>query len=110
MKAESNAAIFTPQEMIYAICVMVTGKLLFGFILGSIASTLANLDTQRVLFEEKLIALKVYNILLLPHAWNHKQLHKRSAFEYILKKSDRQNKINIHNSQIMSLMVLRLGD
>ena len=48
--------------MIYAISVMVIGKLLFGFILGSIASTLANLDTQRVLFEEKLIALKVWLI------------------------------------------------
>ena len=47
------------QEMIYAIAVMVAGKLNFGFILGSIASTLANLDTQRVLFEEKLSALKV---------------------------------------------------
>ena len=45
--------------MIYAIAVMVAGKLIFGFILGSIASTLANLDTQRVLFEEKLSALKV---------------------------------------------------
>ena len=49
------------QEMIYAIAVMVAGKLIFGFILGSIASTLANLDTQRVLFEEKLSALKVTN-------------------------------------------------
>ena len=46
-------------EMIYAIAVMVAGKLIFGFILGSIASTLANMDTQRVLFEEKLNALKV---------------------------------------------------
>ena len=45
--------------MIYAIAVMVAGKLIFGFILGSIASTLANMDTQRVLFEEKLNALKV---------------------------------------------------
>ena len=45
--------------MIYAIAVMVAGKLIFGFILGSIASTLANLDTQRVQFEEKLSALKV---------------------------------------------------
>ena len=45
--------------MLYAIAVMVFGKLLFGFILGSIASALANLDTQRVLFEEKLFALKV---------------------------------------------------
>ena len=48
--------------MIYAVGVMVVGKLLFGFILGSIASTLANLDTQRVLFEEKLNALKVNRI------------------------------------------------
>ena len=48
--------------MIYAIAVMVAGKLIFGFILGSIASTLANLDTQRVLFEEKLSALKVIDI------------------------------------------------
>ena len=47
------------QEMLYAVAVMLVGKLLFGFILGSIASTLANLDTQRVLFEEKLNALKV---------------------------------------------------
>lgn len=47
------------REMIYSIAVMVAGKLIFGFILGSIASTLANLDAQRVLFEEKLNALKV---------------------------------------------------
>ena len=46
-------------EMVYAIGVMVFGKLLFGFILGSIASTLANLETQRVMFEEKLNAVKV---------------------------------------------------
>ena len=45
--------------MLYAIAVMVVGKLLFGFILGSIASTFANLDSQRVFFEEKLSALKV---------------------------------------------------
>jgi len=45
--------------MLYAIAVMVLGKLLCGVILGSIASTLANLDSQRVLFEEKLSALKV---------------------------------------------------
>ena len=47
------------REVIYAIAVMILGKLLFGFLLGSIASALANLDTQRVLFEEKLNALKV---------------------------------------------------
>ena len=58
-KAIIHAYIYHNQEMLYAIAVMVFGKLLFGFILGSIASTLANLDTQRVLFEEKLFALKV---------------------------------------------------
>ena len=47
------------QEMIYATAVMVFGKLMFGFILGSIASTLANLESQRVLFEEKLESVKV---------------------------------------------------
>ena len=47
------------QEMLYAIATMILGKLLYGFVLGSIASTLANLDTGRVMFEEKLSALKV---------------------------------------------------
>lgn len=47
------------QEIIYATLVMVVGKLMFGFILGSIASTLANLEMQRVMFEEKLSSIKV---------------------------------------------------
>ena len=64
------------QEMIYAICVMVIGKLLFGFILGSIASTLANLDTQRVLFEEKFIALKV----CIKKTWTF--LKKKNSLEF----------------------------
>ena len=53
------------QEMIYATAIMIYGKLLFGFILGSIASTLANLETQRVMFEEKLNAIKVICIHIL---------------------------------------------
>ena len=47
------------QEIIYATLVMIIGKLMFGFILGSIASTLANLEMQRVMFEEKLSSVKV---------------------------------------------------
>lgn len=43
---------------VFASAVMVVGKLLFGFILGSIASTLANLETQKVQYEEKLTAIK----------------------------------------------------
>ena len=46
-------------EMVYASAVMVIGKLLFGFILGSIVSTLANLETEKVLFEDKLNTIKV---------------------------------------------------
>ena len=47
-------------EMVYAIPVMVAGQVLFGFVLGSIASTLANFDKPRVLFEDKFNALKVF--------------------------------------------------
>ena len=39
--------------------VMVTGKLIFGFILGNIASTLANAESERVSYDEKLRAVKV---------------------------------------------------
>jgi len=46
-------------EMVYAIVVMVFGKLLFGFIMGTVASTLANLEIGRVIFEDKLKAFKV---------------------------------------------------
>lgn len=38
---------------------MVFGKLLFGFILGNIASTLANAEIRRVKYEEKLGAIQV---------------------------------------------------
>ena len=38
---------------------MVFGKLLFGFILGNIASTLANAEVRRVKYEEKLGAIQV---------------------------------------------------
>lgn len=46
-------------EMVYATGVMILGRLMFGFILGTVASTLANLDMPRVLFEDKLNTLKV---------------------------------------------------
>ena len=38
---------------------MVVGKLLFGFVLGSITSTLANADSQKVQYDEKVQAVKV---------------------------------------------------
>ena len=38
---------------------MAFGKLFFGFILGNIASTLANAEIRRVKYEEKLGAIQV---------------------------------------------------
>ena len=32
---------------------MLLGKITFGFVLGNIASTMANMETLRVLFEER---------------------------------------------------------
>lgn len=40
-------------EMIIASMVMLLGKITFGFVLGNIASTMANMETLRVLFEER---------------------------------------------------------
>ena len=40
-------------EMVVASLVMLFGKMVFGFMLGNIASTLANMDTLRVLCEAR---------------------------------------------------------
>ena len=50
---------FIPIFLAFASCVMIFGKLLFGFILGNVASTLANAEIQRVKYEEKLGAIQV---------------------------------------------------
>ena len=52
---------------VYASLVMITGKVLFGFILGNIASTLANAEVGRVHYEEKLGTVQV-----LSHALHFK--------------------------------------
>ncbi|XP_022094111.1 uncharacterized protein LOC110981133 isoform X3 [Acanthaster planci] len=49
----------SPMEMIFASLVMVIGQLLFGSILGNIASTLANEESGRVAYEQRLSAVKV---------------------------------------------------
>ncbi|XP_058949071.2 uncharacterized protein [Pocillopora verrucosa] len=48
------------SEMALASFVMIFGKLLFGFILGNIASTLANAEIRRVKYEEKLDAIQAH--------------------------------------------------
>lgn len=53
---------FSPVFAALASFVMVFGKLLFGFILGNIASTLANAEIRRVKYEEKLGAIQVCHL------------------------------------------------
>lgn len=45
-------------ERVFAMIVMVFGKLLFGFVLGNVASTLANAESLRVRFEERFSAVQ----------------------------------------------------
>nr|XP_054756976.1 uncharacterized protein LOC129263078 [Lytechinus pictus] len=49
---------YSVPELIFASMVMVFGKLLFGWVLGNIASTLANEESGRVSYEERLAAVK----------------------------------------------------
>ncbi|XP_035668949.1 uncharacterized protein LOC118411052 [Branchiostoma floridae] len=51
---------FSPAEMICAAVVMVFGKMMFGLVLGNIASTLSNTEAFKVSFEEKLKATKAH--------------------------------------------------
>jgi len=46
------------QFSVFATVVMVFGKLLFGFVLGNVASTMANVEMLRVLFEERFTAIQ----------------------------------------------------
>ena len=39
---------------------MVWGKLIFGFVLGSVASTMANVEALRVKFEERFFAVQAH--------------------------------------------------
>ncbi|XP_063956559.1 cyclic nucleotide-gated cation channel-like [Lytechinus pictus] len=50
--------VYSVPELIFASMVMVFGKLLFGWVLGNIASTLANEESGRVSYEERLAAVK----------------------------------------------------
>ena len=47
-------------EMVFAATVMVFGKILFGFVLGNVASTMSNMKVLRVAFEEKFAAMLEY--------------------------------------------------
>jgi len=45
--------------MIVSSCVMIIGKLMFGFILGNVASEIFNWNKNLIQFKEKIIAIKV---------------------------------------------------
>ena len=46
--------------IVFAVIVMVWGKLIFGFVLGSVASTIANVEALRVKFEERFFAVQAH--------------------------------------------------
>lgn len=48
----------TDAERIFSIVAMIAGKLLYSFVLGNIASTLANADYLRVRYKEKMAAIE----------------------------------------------------
>ena len=54
---------FFPFFTALASIVMVFGKMFFGFILGNIASTLANAEIRRVKYEDKLGAIQVCYVI-----------------------------------------------
>ena len=47
-----------PYEMVTAVLFMIAGVLFFGYIVASIAANLANADTQRSMFQEKVNGIK----------------------------------------------------
>ena len=59
-------------EMWFAVFVMISGKMLFGLILASIAATLSNLEVEQVQYTHKLDAIRVrvqkyYSKEFFPH-------------------------------------------
>ena len=62
---------------------MVTGKLMFGFILGNIASTLANAEAVRVLYDAKLTAIRVRCIFVCLFGFNVTFKHLRSYHDVL---------------------------
>ncbi|XP_066270665.1 cyclic nucleotide-gated channel alpha-2-like [Branchiostoma lanceolatum] len=72
---------FSPVEMICAAVVMVFGKMMFGFVLGNVASTLSNAEAFKVSFEEKLKATKAHmDDQDVPHDLRQKVVH---YYDYI---------------------------
>lgn len=47
------------REMMYATIIMIAGKLLYGFLLGSVVSTLFSMESSHVIVKDKLDNIKV---------------------------------------------------
>ena len=50
----------TDLERIYAILVMIVGVVAYGYIIASVAASLANADSGRAQYQDKLMAVKAY--------------------------------------------------
>lgn len=49
-----------PQQRVYAVLVMVIGVLAYGYIIASVAASLANADSARAQYQDKLKGIKAY--------------------------------------------------
>lgn len=59
----------TPNEMVYAICVMVLGVVMYGYVVGNIANLLANLDVNRKRYYEQSEQINAFmRSRKIPHA------------------------------------------
>lgn len=47
-------------ERVYALLIMTTGIFFYGYVSGTIASTLSNMDSRRVSYQQKMDAVKQY--------------------------------------------------
>lgn len=52
--------VFLTSQRIYALSVMIIGIVSYGYIIASVAASLANADSGRARYQEKLKAVKSY--------------------------------------------------
>ena len=48
-----------PGEMMFSILIMILGKMTFGFILASVASTLSHSESEKMDYEDTITSIKV---------------------------------------------------
>jgi hypothetical protein len=83
------------SERIWSIICMITGVFLYGYVSGTIASSLSNLDSRRVAYRQKVEAIKQYMV----DQNMDKTMQKRvtSWYEYTWERNKGIDVINVFN-------------